>query len=114
MGNKIILPWFSKDVSPNARVHWAKAHKAKQQHRELAKIYTRNANIDLQGRDKVHLSFTFYPPSRRRTDVDNCLAGCKAYIDGIADALDIDDSNFSMQIKMGEDQYNGTIEVCIG
>lgn len=43
---------------------------------------------------RLHLWIDFYPPDRRRRDDDGLLASCKAYRDGIADALGIDDRRF--------------------
>lgn len=39
---------------------------------------------------------TWYPPDRRHRDDDNLIAGFKAYRDGIADALGIDDKRFRL------------------
>jgi len=39
---------------------------------------------------------TFSPPDKRRYDDDNLIARCKAYLDGIADALGVDDSRFRL------------------
>ncbi len=47
---------------------------------------------DYSGR--IHLWITFKPKTRRLPDDDNCLAMCKAYRDGIADALGVDDKRF--------------------
>jgi len=38
----------------------------------------------------------FYPPDARRRDCQNVIAACKAMIDGIAEALDVDDSAFAI------------------
>lgn len=43
-----------------------------------------------------HLSFDFCPPDRRKRDIQNMPATQKPYIDGIADALSIDDATFKV------------------
>jgi len=43
---------------------------------------------------RLHLWITFRPPTKRLPDDDNMLARFKAYRDGIADALGIDDKRF--------------------
>jgi len=37
----------------------------------------------------------FYFPTRHRRDLTNCLAWMKSGVDGIADALEVDDQHFS-------------------
>ena len=114
MNNIIKLPWFGREVSPNFRGHWAPISKAKKQHRELAYIYTKNADIKLtEERGFVLLNIEFAPPSRRRIDLDNCIASCKAYFDGIADALGVDDSTFRLQARMSDDDYSGCIKIMV-
>jgi Holliday junction resolvase RusA-like endonuclease len=51
------------------------------------------------GKLKVHL--TFRPNDRRRRDVDNLIAMHKGALDGIADALGIDDSQFRLSAEIG-------------
>lgn len=87
----IILPLPDKRLSPNARGHWSGLSKAKKSARELAYLTTLSA---LGGKpaptlSRYRLAF-FFKVSRRRDD-DNWSAACKAYRDGIADALQIDD-----------------------
>lgn len=50
----------------------------------------------------LSVSLTFHPPDARRRDLDNCLASCKAQIDGIADALGVNDSLWQIRLSMGE------------
>jgi len=53
--------------------------------------------------DRLHLTLTFYPPTRRAFDLDNALACCKAMLDGLADVLGVDDKHWSLTIqKAGE------------
>ena len=114
MEYEVKLPWYSKEVSPNTRVHWAVESRAKRQHKELANIYTRNAKVKFdKDKDRAFLNITFCPPSKRRMDLDNCLASCKAYLDGISEAIGIDDSRFSIQMQMSDEIYDGSIRVVI-
>lgn len=96
MANDLWLPWPDKDMSPNARVHWAKKAKAVKLARCFAYYKTLEADwgkISLpEGR--LHLWIEFYPPTKRMPDDDNMLSRCKAYRDGIAEALGIDDKRF--------------------
>lgn len=94
--NELILPWPSKKLSPNARVHWGQKAQASKNCRRSAMVMTMeagwNSNVLPDGR--IHLWVTFYPPTKRLPDDDNMLARFKPYRDGIADALGIDDKRF--------------------
>jgi hypothetical protein len=41
--------------------------------------------------------------------MDNMLASTKAAIDGIADALGVDDQHFSLRLERGEPTKNGEV-----
>ena len=62
--------------------------------------------------DKLHLSLTFYAPTRRAYDLDNALARMKAGLDGLADVLGVDDSKWSLSIARG-DTTGGSVTVVI-
>lgn len=91
---RIELPYPDKDLNPNARLHWAKLAKAKNTAREYACVMTmarlQEANVTFKA--PVSVAIQFYPPDRRKRDDDNVIASFKAYRDGIADALGIDDN----------------------
>lgn len=53
------------------------------------------------------LCLDFYPPDKRRRDVDNLLASLKSALDGICDAWGIDDSRFRMIILRMEAPIKG-------
>lgn len=99
----VTLPWPPKTLSPNARVHWAKLARAKKEYREAcawAAVYQGAKRVRAE---KLHIALTFTPPSRRRFDIDNCLARMKSGLDGLADVLGVDDSKWSMEISRSED-----------
>lgn len=50
----------------------------------------------------VHVSLTFHPADKRRRDLDGCIASCKAYLDGLADALGVDDNRFTLSARMSQ------------
>lgn len=109
------LPWPSKDLSPNARIHWARKAKAVKQARQAAGYLTIGASRGARGQFKgaAKLSFTFCPPDKRRRDRDNLIASMKAATDGIADAIGIDDSKFETTYRIGEPVKGGTVLVTI-
>lgn len=115
MLNKTIkLPWYLAECSPNYRGHWSKISKAKKQCKELAYIYTNNSGIKVdKDISKLLITLEYYPPSNRRMDLDNCVASSKAYLDGVAQALGVDDSVFMLNVRMME-QTLGEVRVTVG
>jgi hypothetical protein len=93
------LPIPARGISPNARrgeSKWAAIAKSKEirAHRFFAYAATRNAINTLLGGTLptlVGYSLAHYFPTSAFRDDDNADAACKAYRDGIAHALDIDD-----------------------
>jgi crossover junction endodeoxyribonuclease RusA len=105
---RIVLPWPPKELSPNARVHWATLAKLKRQYREACRVQTlaqgskEIQHIWLNKPNNLNLAITFFPPTRRAYDLDNALARCKAGLDGLADALGVDDKHWSISIAKSE------------
>lgn len=99
---KITLPWPPKELSPNARVHWAKLAKVKKAYRAACTYQAMYQGARGIKADKLHLSLVFYPPTRRAFDLDNALARMKSGLDGLADVLGVDDSRWSLSIARAE------------
>lgn len=99
---RILLPWPPTGLSPNARNHWAKTAKLKREYRKACYLQSLIQGVKASKADTIHLSLTFVPPSRRAYDLDNALARIKAGLDGLADALHVDDKNWSLTIQKGE------------
>lgn len=91
---KITLPWPPKELSPNARSHWAKKAKFVKAYRQECFVIARNAGLVATWGGPIHLWVTFYPPDRRRRDDDNVYASFKAARDALADAMGVDDNRF--------------------
>lgn len=116
----VSLPWPSADTSPNARGHWSTAAKAKAAQRGHAQAMTHQAMAaqglckgHFAGATAAHVSIVFHAPDKRRRDIDNCLASIKAALDGIADAIGIDDGLWSYTIKRGDVVVGGRVDVTI-
>jgi len=110
---KISLPFPDASLMPNRKNgrHWASTVGIKQYCRILARTSTPRID-DLP--ELIPLSVIFNSPDKRHRDLDNLLAACKAYIDGIADALKINDRNFRpILIDFGTEQ-NNTVDFYIG
>lgn len=112
--NQIVLPWPDKALNPNARVHFrAKAAIAKVQ-REASYWLAHNAQIKVADDDSaILLRIDFYPPDRRRRDLDNMLASSKSALDGIADGLCVNDQRFALWLSREAPVKGGKIVVVV-
>ena len=111
----ILLPWPSKDLSPNSRVHWRVKADAVKKARLDAWHITLLAIPKVwhipSGQIDVHT--IFHPPNKRRYDMDNLIARMKGANDGIADALKVDDYRFKLSFEIGESIKGGQVEITI-
>lgn len=93
----IVLPIPHRRLSPNGRTHWGRKAKLTRAARVKAKLLTLQSLGDqfhargLPVPPFAGYSLVHYFPTAQPRDDDNADAACKAYRDGIADALGIDD-----------------------
>lgn len=94
--NDLILPWPTKNLSPNSRAHWAKKAKEKKAARETARLLAIQAGWHLEEwpEGKLAVWIDGFPPDKRHRDTDNFLSSLKASLDGVADAIKINDKRF--------------------
>ena len=112
----IVLPWPDKILSPSARVkHWAPKAAAVKLAKEMAFCRVLNRHDDLGDVD-LEIEYIFHPPDRRKRDLDNMVAACKAYLDGACQGLRIDDSQIKLvkPIRWGALVKGGSVELRIG
>lgn len=110
----IELPWPPRSLSPNARFHWSRKARDAKHARQVAAWSVRGAGIrpgdfDIPGKLKV--TWIFHEPDKRRRDDDNLISSVKAFRDGVADALGIDDSKFETTIRRGPQVKGGLVTV---
>jgi crossover junction endodeoxyribonuclease RusA len=96
------LPWPPTVLSPNRRVHWATLARAKRVYRKDCYWTAWAQGAVKLDAEALHLTITFYAPTRRDFDLDNALARIKSGLDGLADVLGVDDSRWSLTIRKGE------------
>ena len=96
---EVILPFPDSRLNPNNSKghHWAKTSQLRADARGgafiLAKLALRKTGaLELAG--DIALTITFVQPDRRRRDRDNLLSACKPMLDGLADALGVNDTQF--------------------
>ena len=115
---EIVFGWPPSDLSPNKRLHWAKLATAKKEYRknclsasrEQLKKYSKLNNLP----ERLVLEMTFIPPDRRSYDRDNLVARMKSGIDGLSDALRINDKRFNTVIStMDQDYLGGFVKIRI-
>ena len=110
----VTLPWPPAECSPNSRVHHKKRAKVSEIHKILAFFTVKGKYPNWDDLTKNHEGFNhnlqamyeFCPPNKIRRDLDNFQARCKPYLDGICDALGIDDS----QIKRSIQEWGGVTD----
>jgi crossover junction endodeoxyribonuclease RusA len=97
------LPFPNSKLNPNRSkgVHWAATSALRKAARASAYALARVAalgtpwySVERRKAEAVPLVITFIQPDRRHRDRDNLLAACKPALDGVADALEINDSQF--------------------
>lgn len=117
MAAEFFVPWPSRVLSPNARAHWSAVAKAKRTARLLSFTLAREAGLHLIGwpaDGELVVWITGYAADRRRRDADNLLASLKGHLDGLADALKVDDSRFVPKPYIGgETRKPAAVRICV-
>lgn len=94
----VYLPFPKADLSPNARSHWAKSAMAKKAYRQTCGWQAKTDGLGLINADALDVKVTFFPPDKRRRDLDNMLASLKSGLDGVSDVCGIDDSKWTITL----------------
>jgi len=94
----IVLDFPPKDLFPNraSGKHWGSLYKLKLDYRESSTWLAKSQLGDWKHNgNPIVLTLAFHMPDKRWRDADNCLAAAKAGIDGLADALMVNDRIFN-------------------
>lgn len=89
----IDLPYPHKALWPNGRAHWGTKSTQTQKHRQWAHLATMAETPDGFMPSAIKL-VVYAKPKGPLPDRDNCIAACKALLDGVADALGVNDQDF--------------------
>lgn len=95
----LVLPWPTKALSPNARVHHMALHKAKQTYKHACATVAMQQGAHKLTAKALHLHIVFFPPDRRARDLDNMLASIKSGLDALSTVLGVDDSTWMLTIS---------------
>lgn len=109
----IELPWPPRELSPNARIHHMAKAKVTKAYREQAYWLTVQSGAQFPAASGAILSIAFHPPDKRRRDLDGMFSSIKSGLDGIADALGVNDHRFEFQLKRAEPIKGGKIVVVL-
>jgi hypothetical protein len=109
----IILPFPPASLSGHHNEHWRLLQPVKKACRQLAFAATLDAKLTVPKTGDIPIRFRFVPPDRRgdRMNYPNRL---KAYADGIADALSVNDRRFLPTYEFAEPEKPGRVEVTVG
>lgn len=99
----VTMPWPPSGLSPNARLHWAQKSALTKAYRRACWAAALQAGIKTDWDGPIHVWLDYYPPDRRHRDMDNVLAASKAALDGLADALGINDRRFRLHPNILDD-----------
>lgn len=117
---KFELPWPDPALAPNRKNgrHWSTVHTIKNQALLTGKSAAMMQMIATGYKppeSKLPVVMTFCAPDKRHRDLDNLLASEKNYLDGVAQALGVDDKMFEpITLKRGDVVKGGCVIVEIG
>lgn len=109
---RFVLPWPPKELSPNARMHWAALSKVKRKYRNACREQAIVQGAQPMAGYYFRVLVTFVPPDRRKRDRDNLIASMKAGFDGLADALQVDDAGFIPTYEVA-DAIGGMVRITV-
>ena len=107
----ITMPWPDAPLWPNSRRHRmvVAAHRKQQRALAYGLAVERGMHRLNVPEGVVRVSLFFCPPSLRSFDTDNAVASMKGAIDGLADALHINDRWFQPVPYRGEKCRDGGV-----
>lgn len=111
--NSVTFTWPDKALSPNTKSHWAVKAKAAKVYRSTCYFAALYAKVKAKWTGPIIVSLEFHPPSRRHFDMDGLLSRMKSGLDGLADALQVNDSRFQLHLSIGEVVKHGAVVVTI-
>lgn len=111
MAVRIELPFPPASLTPHAKGHWQKKAAATKLYREFCAGEGLAAGLHRLRAKHIAARVTIHRPNLRR-DYQNCISCFKAGIDGLADAIGVDDRHWSIEFVEGElSRPNGRVVV---
>jgi crossover junction endodeoxyribonuclease RusA len=104
---RIVLPFPARELSPNARCHWAVKAAAVRKYRDTCHWLAKGTTAPSDGAVRI----TFHPRTAHRVDDDNLIASFKAGRDGLCAAWGIDDAGLRPEYVIAEPVKDGAVVV---
>ena len=111
---QLTLSWPARALWINQRSHWAVKNRAQQALKREAWVLALSAgwNHAPIGTASVLIDLTFCAPTRTsRYDLDGALTAMKGALDGLAEALGVDDKLFVPVLRRGDKSKSGGVIV---
>jgi crossover junction endodeoxyribonuclease RusA len=106
------LPFPAKILWPNGRGHWAAKAKAFKAHKDWAYVAGMVNHRMAPADARIDWSVIMHPKTAHAIDDDNARASLKAYQDGLALALGVDDKQFNApSLMFGEPIKGGLVRI---
>jgi crossover junction endodeoxyribonuclease RusA len=108
------LPWMPSALRPNAASpgNWRKKSSAAAKYRADCLTLSKASKPAIE-HGAYEMVIDFYPPDRRRRDLDNMLASFKQGIDAVCEAIGIDDYGLSFRLRRCEPVKGGKVVVSL-
>lgn len=113
----VTLPWPHTALWPNRNLGaaWQVRQGPKVEAKEAGYYEGLQLGVKYAGTLPIPLTVTFCASTKRRYDLDGAYGACKAYLDGLAKALGVDDSVFEpVTLRRGELRKPGEVLITIG
>lgn len=84
----VIIPYLPpRELNPNSWSHWSVRSRVTREERNRAGWQAREAMLDFKAKPINHarISYIFHVKDKRKHDLDNLLAACKPWQDGLVD-----------------------------
>lgn len=106
----MIFDWPDSKLNPNDRAHYQTKAKIRAKQKSAAFYITKS--YGKKWPEPVAIDIIFHPPNKRHRDLDNLLASCKGMIDGICEAMGINDKNIHpITLDWGDVVKGGRVEI---
>lgn len=112
---RLILPYPARALWPNARSHWAIKARETKKARACAWGAAKACPGIALGNGPIPVTITLRPKATGPVpDADNIVAAAKAYLDGAAQAIGVNDKHFAAPTVRIDDQRTGQMIVEVG
>ena len=111
------LPYPDKALWPNGRAHWAQKARQAAKHRAWAYLAALEVKPEAyrHSGETMPVTIRIFPKRYGPVpDKDNIIAASKAFLDGIADALGVNDQYFAAPVVEIDKERDGRFAVEVG